>query len=181
MTRAVNLLPWRARQAQRRHLQNGVLLGSSVTIALVVVMGLWWHGMQGQRQQQLAQAMISQTLDALQQQLSLQQTLLKQRDALLQARFLRQLRLKQHQYWQDFWRRLPVLMPANLWLSRVERRQRVVMFEGLTSSVLAVRDFRQQLVSQPLFVRVMTGHVQRQPGGDYRFSLRAHLREAADE
>lgn len=178
---AVNLLPWRRLLWQRQRQQSFTLLGCVLTVTLCAALALWWRGVQRQHQQQEIHAVSTQMLDALQQQLNRQRMLLAQRDALQQAVQTRQWRAAQHQRWQQFWQQLPTLMPDTLWLNRVERRQGLFLLEGQAQSVLAVRDFRQQLTAQALFTRVRPGGLQRLSGGSYRFSLQARLQEVTHE
>jgi len=181
MMLAVNLLPWRMQQWQRRRQQSFSLLGGTLVTTGLIVMMLWWRVDEQYLQQQVRLISASQMRDMLQQQLTLQHALLQQRDGLLQAQRVVQQKRQDHRRWQQFWQQLPTLMPDALWLKRVERRQRVMLFEGQAQSMLAVRDFRQQLVTQSLFASVKPGTVQRQAGGDYRFVLQARLQEMADE
>jgi pilus assembly protein HofN len=181
MMLAVNLLPWRTQQWQRRRQQSFLLLAATLLATGLMVMVLWWRGNEQYLQQQAILANANQMRDMLQQQLTLQHSLLQQRDGLLQAQRLLQQKRLEHQRWQQFWQQLPTLMPDALWLSRIERRQRILLFEGQAQSMLAVRDFRQRLVTQPLFASVRPGAVQRQAGGDYRFVLQARVQEVANE
>ena len=178
---AVNLLPWRTQQWQRRRQQSFSLLAGTLMTTGLIVMLLWWRADQQYLQQQGMLTDASQMRDMLQQQLSLQHSLLQQRDGLLQARRVVQQQRLEHHRWQQFWQQLPTLMPDALWLNRVERRQRMLLIEGQAQSMLAVGDLRQRLVTRPLVARVKTGRVQRQAGGDYRFVLQARVQESADE
>ncbi len=178
---AVNLLPWRAQQWQRRRKLSISWLAFTLGCALLLLLALWGRGVRLQHQQVETLAVITQTLTGLQQQLAEQKTLLQRRDELQQLKREQQRRQMQHLHWQDFWLRLPALMPDTLWLQRAERRQMQLLLEGQAQSMAAVRDFRQQLLTQPLFSAVRQGSVQRLPGGDYRFTLFARLQEMVDE
>ncbi|ORM67805.1 fimbrial assembly protein [Pantoea rwandensis] len=178
---AVNLLPWRTQQWQRRRQQSFSLLGGTLATTGLIIMVLWWRGDEQYLQQQVMLTDASQRRDVLQQQLALQHSLLQQRDGLLQVQRALQQKRQEHRRWQQFWQQLPTLMPDALWLNRVERRQRMLLFEGQAQSMLAVRDFRQRLVTQSLFANVKPGSVQRQASGEYRFVLQARVQEMADE
>ncbi|MDI9222200.1 PilN domain-containing protein [Pantoea sp. EA-12] len=181
MMLAVNLLPWRRQQWQRRRRQSVVLLGCSLTLTGIALLAGWWRSNEALNQQQARLNEVSHRRDALQQQLRLQHSLLQQRDSLLRSQLVRQQQQAEHQRWQLFWQQLPALMPDTLWLNRVERRQGVLVLEGQAQSMLSVRDFRQQLMTQPLLAKVRPGHVQRLSGGDYRFTLQARVQEIANE
>lgn len=178
---AVNLLPWRRQQWQRRRRQSVVLLGFSLTITVITLLAGWWSSSEALYQQQARLNEVSHHRDGLQQHLTLQHSLLQQRDDLLRTRLVWQRQQAEHQRWQQFWQQLPALMPDTLWLNRVERRQGVLVLEGQAQSVMSVRDFRQQLMTQPLLANVRSGHVQRLSGGDYRFILHARVEERTDE
>ncbi|PIF13684.1 PilN domain-containing protein [Candidatus Pantoea floridensis] len=181
MMLAVNLLPWRLHQQQRQRKQSITLLTLTLMLTLFMLLMLWWRGF-ATRQQQLEQLMdITFILNALQQQLEKQQSLLQQRESLLQTQRAEQQRQVQHRRWQGFWQQLPELMPETLWLNRLERRQGQLILEGQAQSMAAVSDFRHQLMTQPLFSSVRQGGVQRQVSGDYRFALHARVQELADE
>lgn len=177
----VNLLPWRVQQWQRQRRQSLLMLTSVPGCALLFVLLCGWQGYHTERQQSAMQHAISQRLSVLEQQLHARQALLQQRDALIQARHRQQVRQLQHQAWQQLWQQLPLLMPETLWLSRIERRQGQLLLEGLASGMAAVRDFRDQLATLPLFPVIRQGNVQRQPDGHYRFSLRAQVQEVSSE
>ncbi|XXN63039.1 PilN domain-containing protein [Enterobacter ludwigii] len=178
---AVNLLPWRIQQSQRRRQQSMSLLALTLVFTLFILCLLWWRGVITRQQQ--AQALMDSTysLNSLQQQLEQQQLLLQQRESLLQAQRALQQRQDQHQRWQHFWQQLPELMPDTLWLNRLERRQGQLLLEGQAQSMAAVSDFRHQLMTQQLFSSVKQGGVKRELGGDYRFALHARVQEVADE
>ena len=178
---AVNLLPWRAQQWQRRRKQSISWLALTLSCTLLLLLALWLRGARIQQQQNQALANMTQALDALQQQLVEQKTLIQRRDELQQLKREQQQRQMQHQRWQDFWQQLPELMPDTLWLQRAERRQAQLQLDGQAQSMAAVREFRQQLLSHSLFSAVKQGSVQRQPSGDYRFTLLARLQEIANE
>jgi pilus assembly protein HofN len=178
---AVNLLPWRMQQWQRRRRQSITLLMLSLAFTLLILSLLWWRGLVTRQQQSEALMDNAFILNSLQQQLEQQQTLLQLRESLLLAQRAEQLRQAQHQRWQLFWQQLPELMPETLWLNRLERRQGQLVLEGLAQSMTAVSDFRHQLLTQRLFSRVKQGGVQRQAGGDYHFTLHARVQEATDE
>ncbi len=181
MMLAVNLLPWRIQLQQRRRQQSSILLGCVLLATAMMVLTLWWRGSEAQDQLQRALADISQQHEALQRQLTQQQLLLQQRDGLLQAQLIQQQKKDEHQRWQQFWQRLPMLMLDTLWLKRVERRQSILLFEGQAQSMMAVQDFRHQLMGQPLFATVKPASVQRQTAGHYRFVLRARMQENVGE
>ncbi|WP_237449412.1 PilN domain-containing protein [Pantoea sp. Taur] len=181
MMLAVNLLPWRVRLQQRRRQQSFSLLGCVLLATVMMVLSLWWRGSQTQGQMHRTLAVISQQHEALQRQLTRQQLLLQQRDELLKAQLIRQRKKDEHQRWQQFWLRLPMLMQDTLWLKRVERRQGVLLFEGQAQSMMAIQDFRHQLMRQPLFAAVKPASVQRQTAGHYRFVLRARMQENIGE
>ncbi|MBY4890885.1 PilN domain-containing protein [Pantoea sp. DY-15] len=178
---AVNLLPWRIQQSQRRRQQSLSLLSLTLACTLLLLSLVWWLGVIARQQQTDALMDITSLLSALQQQLEQQQSLLKLRESLLQARQERRQRQDQHQRWQHFWQQLPELMPDTLWLNRLERRQGQLVLEGQAQSMAAVSDFRHQLMTQPLFSSVKQGGVKREAGGDYRFALHARVQEVADE
>ncbi len=178
---AVNLLPWRVQQWQLRRKQSISWLALALGGTLLLLLMLWLRGVRIQQQQADALAELTQVLSGLQQQLTQQQALIQQRDALQQVRREQQQRQMQHQRWQAFWQQLPDLMPDTLWLNRVERRQAQLLLEGQAQSMAAVRAFRQQLLTQPLFSSVKQGGVQRQASSDYRFTLQARVQEMADE
>lgn len=178
---AVNLLPWRAQQSQRRRQQSFSLLVATAAFTLCILILWWWRGVTVHQQQSDALMDATFSLNALQQQLEQQQSLLLVRESLLQAQRAQQQRQAQHQQWQHFWQQLPMLMPDNLWLNRLERRQGLLMLEGQAQSMAAVSDFRRQLLTQPLFSNVKQGAVQRQSAGDYRFALHARVQEAINE
>lgn len=178
---AVNLLPWRAQQWQRRRRQSFSLLTATMVITLSILLLWWWRGVVVQHQQFEAMMDATFTLNVLQQQLEQQQSLLQLRESLLQAQRAGQLRQEQHQRWQHFWQQLPLLLPDTLWLNRVERKQGLLMLEGQAQSMAAIRAFRHQLLTQPLFSSVKQGGVQRQSVGDYRFALHARVQEEPHE
>ncbi|EJL82981.1 PilN domain-containing protein [Pantoea sp. GM01] len=178
---AVNLLPWRIQQWQRRRQQSITLLALTLVCTLLILSALWWRGAIARQQQAEALMDITFILNTLQQQLEQQQSLLQLRESLLQAQRAQQQRQDQHHRWQHFWQQLPELMPETLWLHRLERRQGQLVLEGQAQSMAAVSDFRHQLITQPLFSSVKQGGVQRQSGGDYRFALHARIQELADE
>lgn len=178
---AVNLLPWRIQQSQRRRQQSLSLLSLTLVCTLLILSLLWWRGVIARQQQTDALMDITSLLSALQQQLEQQQSLLKLRESLLQAQQAQLQRQDQHQRWQHFWQQLPELMPDTLWLNRLERRQGQLVLEGQAQSMAAVSDFRHQLMTQPLFSSVKQGGVKREAGGDYRFALHARVQEVADE
>lgn len=178
---AVNLLPWRIQQSQRRRQQSLSLLSLTVACTLLILSLLWWRGVIARQQQTDAMMDITSLLSALQQQLEQQQSLLKLRESHLQAQQEQRQRQDQHQRWQHFWQQLPELMPDTLWLNRLERRQGQLVLEGQAESMAAVSDFRHQLMTQPLFSSVKQGGVKREAGGDYRFALHARVQEVADE
>jgi pilus assembly protein HofN len=178
---AVNLLPWRAQQWQRRRQQSFSLLAATTAFTLCILILWWWRGVTVYQQQSDALMDATFTLNALQQQLEQQQSLLLLRESLLQVQRAQQQRQAQHQQWQHFWQQLPMLMPDTLWLNRLERRQGLLMLEGQAQSMAAVSDFRRQLLTQPLFSSVKQGGVQRQSAGDYRFALHARVQEAINE
>ena len=178
---AVNLLPWRLQQSQRRRQQSLSLLSLTLACTLLILSLLWWRGVIARQQQTDALMDITSLLSALQLQLEQQQSLLKLRESLLQAQQAQLQRQDQHQRWQHFWQQLPELMPDTLWLNRLERRQGQLVLEGRAQSMAAVSDFRHQLMTQPLFSSVKQGGVKREAGGDYRFALHARVQEVADE
>ncbi|WP_277978133.1 PilN domain-containing protein [Pantoea endophytica] len=178
---AVNLLPWRLQQSQRRRQQSLSLLSLTLACTLLILSLLWWRGVIARQQQTDALMNITSLLSALQQQLEQQQSLLKLRESLLQAQKEQLQRQDQHQHWQHFWQQLPELMPDTLWLNRLERRQGQLVLEGQAQSMAAVSDFRHQLMTQPLFSSVKQGVVKREAGGDYRFALHARVQEVTNE
>ncbi|WP_217549917.1 PilN domain-containing protein [Pantoea sp. GbtcB22] len=178
---AVNLLPWRIQQSQRRRQQSLSLLSLTLVCTLLILSLMWWRGVIARQQQTDALMDITSLLSLLQQQLEQQQSLLKLRESLLQAQKEQLQRQDQHQHWQHFWQQLPELMPDTLWLNRLERRQGQLVLEGQAQSMAAVSDFRHQLMTQPLFSSVKQGGVKREAGGDYRFALHARVQEVADE
>ncbi len=178
---AVNLLPWRLQQSQRRRQQSLSLLSLTLVCTLLILSLMWWRGVIARQQQTDALMDITSLLSLLQQQLEQQQSLLKLRESLLQAQKEQLQRQDQHQHWQHFWQQLPELMPDTLWLNRLERRQGQLVLEGQAQSMAAVSDFRHQLMTQPLFSSVKQGGVKREAGGDYRFALHARVQEVADE
>lgn len=178
---AVNLLPWRLQQSQRRRQQSLSLLSLTLACTLLILSLLWWRGVIARQQQTDALMNITSLLSAMQQQLEQQQSLLKLRESLLQAQKEQLQRQDQHQHWQHFWQQLPELMPDTLWLNRLERRQGQLVLEGQAQSMAAVSDFRHQLMTQPLFSSVKQGVVKREAGGDYRFALHARVQEVTNE
>ncbi|WP_312181067.1 PilN domain-containing protein [Pantoea sp. CTOTU46764] len=178
---AVNLLPWRIQQSQRRRQQSISLLLLTLAVTLLILSLLWWRGVSARQKQTNALMEITYLLNALQQQLEQQQSLLQLRESLLKAQQEQLQRQEQHQRWQHFWQQLPQLMPDTLWLNRLERRQGQLVLEGQAQSMAAVSDFRRQLITQPLFSSVKQGGVKREAGGDYRFALHARVQEATDE
>lgn len=178
---AVNLLPWRIQQSQRRRQQSLSLLSLTLVCTLLILSLMWWRGVIARQQQTDALMDITSLLSLLQQQLEQQQSLLKLRESLLQVQKEQLQRQDQHQRWQHFWQQLPELMPDTLWLNRLERRQGQLVLEGQAQSMAAVSDFRHQLMTQPLFSSVKQGGVKREAGGDYRFALHARVQEVADE
>lgn len=178
---AVNLLPWRTQQWQRRRQQSVFMLACTLALTVMIVLMLWWQANEAQRLQEAQLKDARQQRDGLQQQLAAQHALIQQRDDLLRVQWVRQQQWAEHRRWQQFWQQLPTLMPDTLWLNRVERRKGLLRFEGQAQSMLAVRDFRQQLLTQPLLAKVKPGTVQRQADGQYRFALHAQLQEVTHE
>lgn len=178
---AVNLLPWRARDWQRRRQHSLAWLCVIATLGACLILALWLRGhqqLQLQRQRALA---ADAALVALQQQRAQHQVLLQQRAQLLQIQHDREQRRLTYQRWQHFWQQLPDVMPTSLWLSRIARREQLMTLEGTAQDMVDVRDFRQRLAAHSLLHAVKPATVQRQPDGHYRFALQARLKEGPDE
>jgi pilus assembly protein HofN len=177
----VNLLPWRLQRWQRQRQQHLMLLVSCAGLCSLILLLCGWRGYLVDQQQQAEQRQLTQRIGELDQQLIEQQRLLLQRDALVQTQRRQQMRQLQHLAWQQFWQQLPELMPAGLWLNRVERRQGQLVLEGLASGMAEISDFRRLLAKHSLFPVIRQGNVQRQPEGHYSFTLRAQVAEVNGE
>lgn len=178
---AVNLLPWRQRQAAQQRRQSLVVLtGVTVSLLLLVMLQVWrLHRVQ---QQVAAEtATVQAALDDLMSRLARQKALLEQLAVQQKQREKAQQQATQRAAWQQFWLDLPVLLPDTVWLNQLEKRESQFSLEGQAQDMQAIRQFRQQLAALTLFGRVEQGSVQRQPGGEYRFTLRAQLQAVNHE
>jgi len=178
---AVNLLPWRQRQAAQQRRQSLVVLtGVTVSLLLLVMLQIWrLHRVQ---QQVAAEtATVQAALDDLMSRLARQKALLEQLAAQQKQREKAQQQATQRAAWQQFWLDLPVLLPDTVWLNQLEKRENQFSLEGQAQDMQAILQFRQQLAALTLFGRVEQGSVQRQPGGGYRFTLRAQLQAVNHE
>lgn len=174
---AVNLLPWRVWKLRRQR-RCWMQIALTLLLLLLAVSGRVATGIR----MQLAD-LVSQHAALTQQIKSLDALLVQQKAALQQLEQLRSLCLrrqritKQLQAWHQFWLRLPDLLPESLWLTQLEKRDALLVLEGRAHSVQAVRDFRMRLAGLSLFTQVRQGELHHEPEGNYRFVLRARLRE----
>lgn len=178
---AVNLLPWRQRQAAQQRRQSLVVLTGVTVSLLLLVMLLVWRLHRVQQQVAAETATVQAALDDLMSRLARQKALLEQLAVQQKQREKAQQQATQRAAWQQFWLDLPVLLPDTVWLNQLEKRESQFSLEGQAQDMQAIRQFRQQLAALTLFGRVEQGSVQRQPGGEYRFTLRAQLQAVNHE
>lgn len=178
---AVNLLPWRQRQAAKQRRQSLMMLaGVTISLLLLVMLQVWrLHRVQQQVSAETATAQVA--LDDLISRLARQKTLMAQLAAQQKQRKKAQHQAIQRAAWQQFWLDLPGLLPDTVWLNQLEKREGQFSLEGQAQDMQAIRQFRQQLAALTLFSQVEQGSVQRQPGGGYHFTLRAQLQAVKDE
>jgi len=178
---AVNLLPWRQRRQRQQQRQSVAVFVLLLAGVLLFTTQQAWRNHQSRQRTAQEKARLTQRLQDLEAQLA-RQTQLRQQIAMLQKR-----QQKQHQQaiqlaaWQQFWLELPALLPDTAWLTRLEKRDGRLTLEGQAQDMTAIRHFRQQLASVALFSQLKQGGIKRQADGSYRFSLRAQVREIADE
>ncbi|WP_130832310.1 PilN domain-containing protein [[Erwinia] mediterraneensis] len=175
---AVNLLPWRAWQLRRQRrlwLQITLALLLLLLMAAALLVKIYRVQCETLASQNAGLTLQIKGMDAL----LAQQKAVHQQIEQLEARWQQRQHVKQQlQAWHQFWMRLPDLLPATLWLTRLEKRDGLLELEGRAHTVQAVRDFRLQLAALPLFSSVRQGPLRREPEGNYRFVLRARLQEA---
>lgn len=174
---AVNLLPWRERQLRRQRRRWFQLILFTLMLlpgTLILLRGQYMrHSHQLERQQ----AALANEVRRLESALAQQQAAKQQLELLQMTLRQRQRVATQLHAWHQFWLSLPALLPDSLWLIQLEKRDAFLNLEGRSHSMGAVRDFRLKLAALPLFTQVRQGAVSRQPEGDFRFALRASLRE----
>lgn len=150
----------------------------TLALSLVALMLLSGRNARLHRQLEQERTALDEEARSLQSALAQRKAALQQLEQ-LDLRLQRRLRVVNRlNDWHQFWMRLPTLLPDALWLTQLEKRDAVLMLEGRSRSVGAVRDFRLQLAALPLFTQVRQGDLSRQPEGDYRFVLRASVQEA---
>ncbi|MDU1575665.1 MAG: PilN domain-containing protein [Pantoea sp.] len=178
---AVNMLPWRHARLRR---QRRAVLGLTATLLLALVLtaalALWRLDCVSQHLLR-AQSEARETLTAIAQRISQRRELQQQ----LTAQQATWRRARRHaddlMRWHRFWQALPALMPQRVWLERVEKMPTQLRIEGRAQEMRAIGELRRRLDEAALFAAVRQGNVERQPDGVYRFTLRAHLEEIADE
>ncbi len=178
----VNLLPWRHRQLRAKWHRDCLIasvMSAACLFALLPTAGLRMENEQrGNLVRRTQEA--NRRLDALKARsvaLALQKQQLQQKLAnyVSQRERLRQ--------WHDFTLTLPDLMPKKLWLSGLSKTADDLTFSGFCPEMAEIDDFRLRLERLPLFRRVTTGKLSRNPQGVIQFSLLATLvsQEKLDE
>ncbi|MGE1563290.1 PilN domain-containing protein [Pantoea septica] len=178
---AVNMLPWRhARLRRQRRAVLGLTATLLLALTLTAALALW-------RLDRVSQHLLSvqseahHALTAIAQRIS-QRRELQQQLAAQQAAWRRARRHADDlMRWHRFWQALPALLPQRVWLERVEKMPTQLRIEGRAQEMRAIGELRHHLDEAALFAAVRQGNIERQPDGIYRFTLRAHLEEIADE
>lgn len=178
---AVNLLPWRAWRWQRQRRQSMIALGLTLLLLTLVVLLLYWQEHQALIHVRRQHAQLSPVLERLVARAEQQKHLLQQLDGLQQQRVWLRQQSRQFSVWQQLWQDLPVMLPDGLWLTRLEKHDAQLLLEGRALQMQAIRHFRQRLTGVAFFAQIRQGNVQRQPEGDYHFTLRIKLKEEVSE
>ena len=170
----VNLLPWRHRQLKAKWHRDCLIvlvMSAACLFALLPTLGL-----RTANEQRV-------TLVRRMQQANKQLDALKARSVALTQQ-QQQLRRKAADYarqrervrqWHDFTLKLPDLMPEMLWLSGLSKTADNLTFSGFCPGMADIDNFRLRLEQLPLFRRVTTGKLSRNPQGIIQFSLLATL------
>lgn len=178
---AVNLLPWRQWRWQRQRRQSLFALAlTSLSLVLTVSLSLW-QAHQDLTQVRLQHAGLSRALEVLVQRVEQQKRLLQQLAEVQQHRNWLRRQVRQFSVWQQLWLDLPALLPDELWLTRLEKRDALLLLEGKAQQMQAIRHFRQRLTGVAFFSQIRQGNVQRQSEGDYHFTLHIRLKEGDSE
>lgn len=178
---AVNLLPWRQWRWQRQRRRSFFALAVTLLTLVFAVALSFWQGRQDLSQVRLQHVDLSRTLEAFVQRVEQQKRLLQQLAEVQQHRNWLQRQVRQFSVWQQLWLDLPALLPDGLWLTRLEKRDALLLLEGKALQMQAIRHFRQRLTGVAFFSQIRQGNVQRQSEGDYHFTLRIRLKEGDSE